>query len=132
MLIKDPNKSRPPSPLNRNFSLWGVVASVLLVLALNFLLIPKPSVMMVDFSAFKKLITDGSIKRVEMTPSAYYGFALTKEQQDALRQQAQEGKVTQTGGVPAKEYQTAPVQDPGFVALLDSKEVEYYEVLRTS
>ncbi len=129
MLIKDPNKSRPPSPLNRNFSLWGVVASVLLVLALNFLLIPKPSVMMVDFSAFKKLITDGSIKRVEMTPSAYYGFALTKEQQDALRQQAQEGKVTQTGGVPAKEYQTAPVQDPGFVALLDSKEVEYYEVL---
>ena len=129
MLIKDPNKSRPPSPLNRNFSLWGVVASVLLVLALNFLLIPKPSVMMVDFSAFKKLITDGSIKRVEMTPSAYYGFALTKEQQDALRQQAQEGKVTQTGGAPAKEYQTAPVQDPGFVALLDSKEVEYYEVL---
>ncbi len=129
MLVKDPNKSRLPSPLNRNFSLWGVVASVLLVLALNFLLIPKPSVMMVDFSAFKKLITDGSIKRVEMTPSAYYGFALTKEQQDALRQQAQQGKVTQTGSAPAKEYQTAPVQDPGFVALLDSKEVEYYEVL---
>ena len=129
MIVRDPNKSRLPSPLNRNFSLWGVVASVLLVLALNFLLIPKPSVMMVDFSAFKKLITDGSIKRVEMTPSAYYGFALTKEQQDALRQQAQEGKVTQTGGALAKEYQTAPVQDPGFVALLDSKEIEYYEVL---
>lgn len=129
MLVKDPNKSRLPSPLNRSFSLWGVAAAVLLVLALNFLLIPKQPVMMVDFSAFKKLIMDGSIKRVEMTPSAYYGFALTKEQQDALRQQAQQGRVTQTGGATVKEYQTAPVQDPGFVVLLDSKEVEYYEVL---
>jgi cell division protease FtsH len=127
MLVKDPNKSRLPSPLNRNFSLWGIVASVVLVLALNFLLIPKPPFMMVDFSAFKKLITDGSIKRVEMTPGAYYGFGLTKEQQDALREQAQQSKVT--GDAPAKEYQTAPVQDPGFVALLDSKEIEYYEVL---
>jgi cell division protease FtsH len=129
MLVKDPNKSRLPSPLNRSFSLWGVAAAVLLVLALNFLLIPKQPVMMVDFSAFKKLIMDGSIKRVEMTPSAYYGFALTKEQQDALRQQAQQGRVTQTGSATVKEYQTAPVQDPGFVVLLDSKEVEYYEVL---
>ena len=129
MPVKDPKKSRLPSPLNRNFSLWGIAVSVLLVLAVNFLLIPKQPVAMVDFSAFKKLIMDGSIKRVEMTPSAYYGFALTKEQQDALRQQAQQGKVTQTGSAPAKEYQTAPVQDPGFVALLDSKEVEYYEVL---
>ena len=129
MPVKDPKKSRLPSPLNRNFSLWGIAVSVLLVLAVNFLLIPKQPVAMVDFSAFKKLIMDGSIKRVEMTPSDYYGFALTKEQQDALRQQAQQGKVTQTGSAPAKEYQTAPVQDPGFVALLDSKEVEYYEVL---
>ena len=129
MPVKDPKKSRLPSPLNRNFSVWGIAVSVLLVLAVNFLLIPKQPVAMVDFSAFKKLIMDGSIKRVEMTPSAYYGFAFTKEQQDALRQQAQQGKVTQTGSAPAKEYQTAPVQDPGFVALLDSKEVEYYEVL---
>ena len=129
MPVKDPKKSRLPSPLNRNFSIWGVAASVLLVLALNFFLIPKQPLMMVDFSAFKKLIMDGSIKRVEMTPSAYFGFALTKEQQDALRQKAQQGKDAQTGSAPAKEYQTAPVQDPGFVALLDSKEVEYYEVL---
>ncbi len=132
MLVKDPNKSRLPSPLNRgqlHFSLWWVVASLLVLLALNFLLIPKSPVTMVDFSAFKKLITDGSIKRVEMTPSAYYGFTLTKEQQDALQQQVQQGKVPQAGGAPPKEYQTAPVQDPGFVALMDSKGVEYYEVL---
>ena len=132
MLVKDPNKSRLPSPLKRgqlHFSLWWVVVSLLMILALNFLLIPRAPVTMVDFSNFKKLITDGSIKRVEMTPSAYYGLTLTKEQQDALRQQAQQGKVTQTGSAPAKEYQTAPVQDPAFVALLDSKEVEYYEVL---
>ncbi len=132
MLVKDPNRSRLPSPLNRgqlHFSLWWVAGSLLLLLALNFLLIPKPSITMVDFSAFKKLVVDGSIKRVEMTPSAYYGFTLTKEQEDALRQQAQQGKSPQGGAAPAKEYQTAPVQDAGFVALLDSRGIEYYAVL---
>jgi cell division protease FtsH len=132
MLAKDPNRSRLPSPLNRgqlHFSLWWVAGSLLLLLALNFLLIPKPSITMVDFSAFKKLVVDGSIKRVEMTPSAYYGFTLTKEQEDALRQQAQQGKSPQGGAAPAKEYQTAPVQDAGFVALLDSRGIEYYAVL---
>jgi hypothetical protein len=91
MLVRDPKRSPLPS-LNRgqlHFSLWWIVASLLLLLALNFLLIPKSTVTMVDFSAFKKLIADDLIKRVEMTPSAYYGFTLTKEQEVALRQQAE-------------------------------------------
>jgi cell division protease FtsH len=132
MLVKGPDGSRRPSPLNRgqlHFSLWWVVVSILMLLALNFLLLPRPSITMVDFSAFKKLIEDGSIKRVEMTPSAYYGFTLTKEQEDAQLKQAQQGKSMQAGGIPTKEYQTAPVQDPGFVPLMDSKGVEYYAVL---
>ncbi len=128
MPLEGPKRSSLPSPRNRgqlHFSLWWVVASVLMILALNFLLIPRSSITAVDFSAFKKLIEDGSIKRVEMTPSSYYGFTLTQEQENALEQQAQQGKT----GAPAKEYQTTPVQDPGFVALMDAKGVEYYAVL---
>jgi len=124
--VKDPKRSRLPSPLNRgqlHFSLWWVVSTLLLLLAPNFLLIPKPTVTMVDFSAFKKLIVDGSIKRMEMTSSAYYGFTLTREQE------AQQGKSAQGSEARAKEYQTAPVQDTGFVALLDSNGIEYNAVL---
>ncbi|MDA8426153.1 MAG: cell division protein FtsH, partial [Treponema sp.] len=112
----------------------GVVVALLLILALNFFMLPKSSITMVDFSAFKKLIEDGSIKRVEMTLTAYYGFSLTKEE-NALRQKAPQaaggaGNAGNAGNAaPEKEYQTAPVQDPGFVALMDSKGVEYFAVL---
>ncbi len=141
MPVKDPKKSQLPSPLNKgqlHFSLWWVVGSILMIIALNFLLIPKPQITTVDFSAFKKLISDGVIKRVEMTPSAYYGFILTREQEDALAQQKPEGKSfgignvaqsPQSTGATPKEYQTTPVQDPSFVALMDSKGVEYYATL---
>ena len=141
MPVKDPKKSPLPSPLNKgqlHFSIWWVVGSILMIIALNFLLIPKPEITTVDFSAFKKLISDGVIKRVEMTPSAYYGFILTREQEDALAQQKSEGKsfgignvaqAPQSTGATPKEYETTPVQDPGFVALMDSKAVEYYAVL---
>jgi cell division protease FtsH len=129
--IKNPNGSGlPPSPKRGqpNVSMIGVVVALLLILALNFFLIPKSSITMVDFSAFKKLVEDGSIKRVEMTMTAYYGFSLTKEE-DALRQKAPQAASATGNATPAKEYQTAPVQDPGFVALMDSKGVEYFAVL---
>jgi cell division protease FtsH len=121
-----------------HFSIWWVIASILMILALNFLFIPKPQITTIDFSAFKKLISDGAIKRVEMTPSAYYGFTVTREQEKALAQQARKGAGLGTQNTPAetratsgsrKEYQTTPVQDPGFVALMDAKGVEYYAVL---
>ncbi|MGO8692622.1 MAG: ATP-dependent zinc metalloprotease FtsH [Rectinemataceae bacterium] len=130
MPLKDPKGSGIP-PLNRgqmNYSLLGVVGALLLLLAMNFILIPKSTITMVDFSDFKKLIGDGSIKRVEMTLSAYYGFSLTKEE-SALRQKEPQDKSGKAGEAPEKEYQTAPVQDPLFVALMDSKGVEYFAVL---
>jgi len=111
--------------------LWAFGA-VLLLLALNFLLLRQPAITMVDFSAFKKLIEDGTIKRVEMDPSAYLGFTATREQLEALRQKPPRGAIPAGTTPPQKEYQTAPVQDPGFVALLDSKGVEYYAVVPQS
>jgi cell division protease FtsH len=122
-------KKGPDRRTQLQFALWWVLGAALFLLALNVLLIPQPSVMMVDFSAFKKLIEDGTIKRVEMTSGAYYGYTLTREQQEAMQQKAPPNRIFFGGGVPIKEYQTAPVQDAGFVAFLDSKGVEYYAVL---
>jgi cell division protease FtsH len=105
--------------------LWYALASLAMILALNYLLTPKQNIIDVDFSSFKQLIENGTLKRVEMTPSYYVGFSMTKEQVDkALR--------GNRGGSPPpaeKVYRTTPVQDPGFVKLLDSKGVEYFAVL---
>jgi len=102
-----------------------------MIFALNFLLIPKPQITTVDFSDFRNLVSSGVIKRVEMTPGTYYGFTLTKEQELALEQHAQTGKGLgpQPAGAPPTEYQATPVQDPDFVALMNSKGVDYYAVL---
>ncbi len=120
-----------PSPLHGrqlHFSLLLIAGTLVLLLALNFLLVPQQSITVVDFSTFKHLISDGTIKRVEITPSADYGFTLPGAQEQA-QASAAPGRAPSTGAGAAKEYQTTPVQDPSFIPLLDSKGVEYYAVL---
>jgi cell division protease FtsH len=128
------NKSGPPSPLNKgqfHFSLWLVVGSLAILSFANLLFAPSPQINVVDFSTFKRLVSEGTIKRVEITPSAYYGYTLTKAQQQALDAKQAQGQQGAPAAAPAaaKEYKTTPVQDPGFISLLDSKGVEYYAVL---
>ena len=113
MPLKDPKGSGIP-PLNRgqmNYSLLGVVGALLLLLAMNFILIPKSTITMVDFSDFKKLIGDGSIKRVEMTLSAYYGFSLTKEE-SALRQKEPQDKSGRRARLPRRNTRPPPCRIP--------------------
>ena len=120
------------SPDKTQVALLWAFGTVLLLLALNFLLIRQPAITMVDFSAFEKLIEGGTIKGVEMAPSAYLGFTVTREQLDALRQKPAQGGIPAGTTPPEKEYQTAPVQDPGFVGFMDSKGVEYCAVVPQS
>ena len=78
---KNPNV--PPFRLFRggkaNPLLWYVLASLALIMVMNYLFIPKQNIIDVDFSNFKQLIQNGAIKRVEMTPSYYIGFSMTKQ-----------------------------------------------------
>ncbi len=120
---------RPGFPKGQfRFSIGWVLASLAVVLVVNFLLIPPAQSTSVDFSAFKGLITDGTIKRVEMTPTTYLGFTLTREQEQALAAQAQQGATTSSSPAP-RQYQTTAVTDPSFISLMDSKGVQYYAVL---
>ncbi len=129
---KRPGSSSPFGRRQIPLSLGLLGAFVIVLLAVNSLILPKPSVTKVDFSTFKQLVTSGVIKRVEMTSSAYYGFTLTKAQESTPGQatpQALPRAASSAGAGAPTEYQTTPVQDPGFVPLLDSKGVEYYAVL---
>jgi cell division protease FtsH len=115
-----PFKGRNYGPL-----LGYLLATLVLVTMMNYFLMPKQNISNVDFSTFKEHIQKGEIKRVEMTPSYYMGFTITKEEAQKL----QNSKDQQATSAQSQVYKTTPVQDPGFVQLLDSKGVEYYAVL---
>jgi len=102
-----------------------LVATILMITVMNYFLAPKQNISDVDFSTFKEKIQKGEIKRIEMTPSYYMGFTITKEEAQKL-QNSKDQKAT---AAQTQIYKTTPVQDPSFVQLLDSKGVEYYAVL---
>jgi cell division protease FtsH len=127
----DDNKEKN-SPIFRPFKgrnygplLGYLMGTLVLITLMNYFLMPKQNISNVDFSTFKEQIQKGEIKRVEMTPSYYMGFTITKEE----AQKQQNSKDQQTTSAQAQIYKTTPVQDPSFVQLLDSKGVEYYAVI---
>lgn len=105
--------------------LWYLIATLVVITAMNYFLVPKQNISNVDFSTFKEKIQKGEIKRIEMTPSYYTGFTITKEEAQNL----QNSKDQKISAAQKTIYRTTPVQDPSFVQLLDSKGVEYYAVL---
>ena len=122
--------SRPPSPRplkGGKFApiLGYLIATLALITMMNYFLMQKQNISDVDFSTFKGKIQKGEIKRVEMSPSSYMGFTITKEE----AQQLQNSKDSKTTAAENQIYRTTPVEDPSFVQLLDSKGVEYYAVL---
>jgi len=105
--------------------LWYLIATLVVITVMNYFLMPKQNISNVDFSTFKEKIQEGEIKRIEMTPSYYTGFTITKEEAQNL----QNSKDQKIPAAQNQLYRTTPVQDPSFVQLLDSKGVEYYAVL---
>lgn len=102
-----------------HFSFWYIIASLLIFFLVNVFLFRSvaPQEKLVEFSDFKQRIETGEIKRVEMNPDFYVGLTRTaKESREAGDRQA-----------PAA-YKTLRVDDPSFIALMDSKGVEYYAV----
>jgi len=102
-----------------HFSFWYIIASLVAFFLINSFLFRSvaPQQKLIEFSDFKQRIESGEIKRVEMNPDFYLGLTRTgKELRSADAPQA-----------PAA-YKTQRVDDPSFVALMDSKGVEYYAV----
>lgn len=70
---------------------------------------------LVEYSEFKQLVSDGTIKRVHMGEDYYYGDPYS------LNEQTIDGEERLI-------YKTVPIPDPGLIGLLDSKGVSYYAV----
>ncbi len=119
--------NRPPAgPLGSGqwrYTLWFAIGAMVLITLLNFLLLPGPQYTDVDYSAFKQKIENGQIKLVQMSPAHYLGWTVTKQQLAKLQKSSAKPPAGFT------VYRTTPVNDPSFVPLLDSKGVQYYEVL---
>ena len=113
---RDPESNSPnPSDKKRfRFTLWIflAVAAALIVIPSLVRVGNDPTI---EYSAFKQLVEEGTIRRVEMSDSAYVGFTATSEPRT-------------TSDQPIISFKTTPVNDPGFVPLLDERGVEYYAV----
>jgi cell division protease FtsH len=104
------------------FSFWYVLVGIALLFLISYLMTPSVSQQeqVVSFSEFKQRIESGGIRRVQMTDTFYLGLPLTQQELKNLSAQQQQQPIT--------VYKTVRVDDPQFIPLLDSHQVEYYAV----
>ncbi len=94
-----------------HFSIWYFVLAVFLIMAVNTYV--KDQIQeKIPYSEFKQKVESGEITVIQMKPDYYYGVS-GKFSDDTT--------MTSTTVV----YKTVPVQDPGFIELLDRKNVRY-------
>ncbi|HET6485134.1 MAG TPA: ATP-dependent metallopeptidase FtsH/Yme1/Tma family protein, partial [Spirochaetia bacterium] len=103
------------------FSFWYILVGIVVFFLVNALVSQSfgPQEQTISFSEFKQKIASGEIKQVQMDDSSYLGLTVTK---------AQEASSSQQQNQPLTVYKTVRVEDPQFIALLDSNHVEYYAV----
>ncbi|MFP4562183.1 MAG: ATP-dependent zinc metalloprotease FtsH [Spirochaetia bacterium] len=115
------------------YTIIFILATILIVALVNSF-IPGSGVrsIQIEFSLFKEKIKDGEIVRVEMAPDRYTGFTATAEEYQTAREEADRGFGFGGAAAGAAElpvrYTTTPVDDPGFISLLDENDVVYYAV----
>ncbi len=102
------------------FSLWYLVAGVIGLMLLNALVLGPRSVETIDYSEFRDRIEQGTIRRVEMSPSYYVGSTVTKKEAIELARQGALDKI--------RVFRAARIDDPGLIPLLERQEVEYFAV----
>ncbi len=106
------------NPKQFKFSLWFFFFTLLIIMVMNASLGQmRPTEKTISFSDFKQKIENGEIKKVQMTKKYYYGTSDIKTTKDAA------------GSKPII-YQTVPINDPNFVSLMDSHNVDYSAVLQ--
>ncbi len=99
------------SNLGRWPYIWLLIIGCILVIQLLSNITATDPGRYVEYSRFKDLVESGQIVRVEITDDTYLGLG------------------TGSGGDEyAPLFRTTPVDDPGFISLLDQANVEYYAV----
>ena len=127
-LSTDPDdKKRGDKP--PRFPFWGVMLIIVAGLAfVNMFLVQKPDVL-IDFSAFRQLIEDGQIVKVEMTDTVFIGYGPEIE----MPPQAQEPSPLSLFAIararqdePTRQvYKTTGIMLSSFIQFLDEKGIEY-------
>lgn len=93
------------------FSMWYFFIALLILMFLNTFLTQQRMESTVSFSEFKNLVKSGEITQVQLGTDFYYG----------------RGSST-TQGIESVTYKTVPVDDPGFIPLLEEQGVTYAAV----
>jgi cell division protease FtsH len=102
------------------FSLWFFLAAMVALLALNAWWTTQRTYNDIEYSRFRDLIESGVIRRVELGPSYYRGFAEPNGVDDSAATGNARGR--------PKVYRTVVVDDPALISLLEERNVEYYAV----
>ncbi|WP_320128133.1 ATP-dependent zinc metalloprotease FtsH [uncultured Sphaerochaeta sp.] len=118
----------PKNQKKFTFSFWYFFIILLLFIALNSFLVTKgTNAYSVDYNQFKTLITNGTIKRVEIQDEKYIGYSVTKEQavSDLKGTVTDLSTISSTASI-VQTYSTYKINDPSFIPLLDTNKIEYY------
>ena len=106
------------------FSFWYFFIILMLFFALNAFMVSRQSnVYSVDYTQFKALIENGTIRRVAIEEERYVGYPFTRDEvvSDLNAFSSDTGIAAYS-----QSFSTYKVDDPAFIPLLDRKGVEYY------
>ena len=107
---KTTSKKKPLAPPGKkyNFSLWYLVIVLVALFAAQSYLGGEHRTS-ISYSDFKKMITEGRVDKLAVTPDNIYG----------------EGKIDSAGTQVFKLFETIRVEDPDLVKLLEEKNIEF-------
>lgn len=109
------------------FSFWYFFIILLLFLALNtFMVSRQANVYAVDYTQFKQLVSDGTIRRVAIEEERYIGYPFSRDQAVTDLRSLTSDPNASTATALLQSFSTYRVDDPTFIPLLDEKGVEYY------
>ena len=104
------------------FPFWLIIVTAILVLGFMNIFSSTANEKMVDFSEFRALVQDGTIKEVELSDSYFYGYLSVQEEQ-----KSPDGPslpfLNKSGKSP--DYKTVGILFEDFIRLLDESGVHY-------
>lgn len=104
------------------FPFWLIVVAAILVIGFINIFSSAANEKMIDFSEFRSLVMDGTIKEVELSESYFYGYLSVQDE----RKEAERPPLPffmQSGKTP--DYKTVGILFEDFIKLLDETGVHY-------
>ncbi|MBQ4013636.1 MAG: ATP-dependent metallopeptidase FtsH/Yme1/Tma family protein, partial [Treponema sp.] len=104
------------------FPFWLIIVTAVLVLGFMNVFSSSANERMIDFSEFRKLVMNGTIKEVELSDSYFYGYVSPRDEQKEDSRPAIPFFM-QSGRSP--DYKTVGVLTEPFIKLLDELDTRY-------